>query len=35
MKHAILVVDDESAQRQLLSGSLSRDYGVVTAASAL
>jgi len=35
MKHAILVVDDESAQRQLLSGSLSRDYNVVTAASAL
>ena len=35
MKHAILVVDDESAQRQLLSGSLSRDYSVVTAASAL
>src|SRR5512139_3951483 len=35
MKHAILVVDDESAQRQLLSGSLSRDYSVVTAASGL
>jgi two-component system response regulator AtoC len=34
MKHAILVVDDESAQRQLLSGSLDRDYSVVTAASA-
>ncbi len=35
MRHAILVVDDEPAQRQLLSGSLSRDYTVVTAASGL
>jgi two-component system response regulator AtoC len=35
VKHAILVVDDEPAQRQLLTGSLSRDYTVVTAASGL
>ncbi len=35
MKHTILVVDDEPAQRQLLSGSLSRDYAVVTAANGL
>ncbi len=32
MKRTVLVVDDEPAQRQLLSGSLSRDYSVVAAA---
>ncbi len=32
MKRTILVVDDEPAQRQLLGGSLSRDYSVVVAA---
>ena len=32
MKGTILVVDDEPAQRQFLSGSLSREYAVVAAA---
>jgi two-component system, NtrC family, response regulator AtoC len=34
VKYSILVVDDEPAQRQLLAGSLGRDYTVVTAANA-
>ncbi len=33
MKPTILIVDDESGQRQFLSGSLSRDYNVVAAAN--
>ncbi len=33
--HSILVVDDEAAQRQLLSGSLGRDYAVTAAANGL
>lgn len=32
MKYTLLIVDDEPAQRQLLAGSLSRDYDVVAAA---
>jgi DNA-binding NtrC family response regulator len=32
MKYAILVVDDESGQRQFISGSLSREYEIVAAA---
>jgi DNA-binding NtrC family response regulator len=31
-KQSILIVDDEPAQRQLLSGSLGKDYAVITAA---
>src|SRR5512137_228908 len=33
MKFLILVVDDEPGQRQFISGSLSREYEVVTAAN--
>jgi len=33
MKNSILVVDDEPAQRQLLTASLDKDYQVVTAAN--
>jgi len=33
MKHTILVVDDEAAQRQLLTESLNREYDVVAAAN--
>ena len=32
MKYAILVADDEPGQRQFISGSLSREYEIVTAA---
>ncbi len=32
MKHTILIVDDEPAQRQLLSAALGREYAVVAAA---
>ena len=35
MRHTILIVDDEAAQRQLLSGSLGRDYDVVAAGNGL
>jgi two-component system response regulator FlrC len=35
MKHAILVVDDEPGQRQFVSGALSRNYEIVTAANGL
>jgi DNA-binding NtrC family response regulator len=35
MKHSILVVDDESGQRQFISGSLAKEYEVVTAANGL
>ena len=33
MKYSLLVVDDEPAQRQLLTGSLAKDYAVTTAAN--
>lgn len=33
MKFSILVVDDESSQRQFISGSLAKEYDVVTAAN--
>jgi DNA-binding NtrC family response regulator len=33
VKYSVLVVDDEPAQRQLLAGSLGRDYTVVAAAN--
>ncbi len=33
MKNSILVVDDEAAQRQLLTSALARDYAVVAAAN--
>ncbi len=33
--HSILIVDDEPAQRQLLSGSLGKDYAVTAAADGL
>ncbi len=35
MKHSILVVDDEPAQRQLLTAALNKDYLVVAAANGL
>ena len=35
MKCTILVVDDEPGQRQFISGSLSRDYEIATAANGL
>lgn len=35
MKYSILIVDDEPAQRQLLSTSLSKEYAVVAAANGL
>jgi DNA-binding NtrC family response regulator len=35
MRYSILVVDDEPAQRQLLSGALARDYSVTAAANGL
>jgi DNA-binding NtrC family response regulator len=35
MKHTILVVDDEAGQRQFISGSLARGYGVVSAVNGL
>ncbi len=34
-KHSILIVDDEPAQRQLLSGFLQKDYTIVAAADGL
>ena len=33
MKYSILIVDDEPAQRQLLSTSLAKDYAIVAAAN--
>jgi DNA-binding NtrC family response regulator len=33
MKYSILVVDDEPSQRQFLSGSLAKEYEIVTAAN--
>ncbi len=35
MKYSILAVDDEPGQRQFLSGSLAKDYEVVTAANGM
>jgi len=35
MKFSILVVDDEAGQRQFISGSLAKDYEVLTAANGL
>ena len=35
MKFSILIVDDEPGQRQFISGSLAREYEVVTAANGL
>jgi DNA-binding NtrC family response regulator len=35
MKYSILIVDDEPAQRQLLSTSLAKDYAIVAAANGL
>jgi DNA-binding NtrC family response regulator len=35
MKCTVLVIDDEPAQRQFLSGALSREYAVVSAANGL
>jgi len=35
MKHSILIVDDEPAQRQLLSAALAKEYSVVAAANGI
>jgi len=35
MKFSILIVDDEPSQRQFISGSLAKEYEVVTAANGI